>query len=342
MEQINDHRPTAPYIPAANRYTTDFYRRAGKTGLRLPLVSIGLWHNFGEGDDLYLGREILRKAFDLGITHFDLANNYGPPYGSAEENFGRIFKRDFAPLRDEMIIATKAGYDMWPGPYGVGGSRKYLMSSLDQSLKRMRLEYVDIFYHHCPDPETPPEETVLALADICRQGKALYAGISNYYEVGQVQEWHRLLTKYQVPFVLNQLNYSMFERKAEEQMQFAEDAGYGIIAFSPLSQGILTGKYLNGIPENSRADKSFSYLGSDSISPEKMEKVRLLSELAARRGQSLAQMALFWVLRNPSICSVLVGCSNVRQLEENVRLIESGDFSRDELSTIESILKGST
>lgn len=341
MEHTNDHRPIRPYIPAENRYSPHFFRRAGTTGLQLPLVSFGLWHNFGEGDDLFLSREMLRKAFDLGITHFDLANNYGPPYGTAEENFGRLLKRDFLAYRDELIISTKAGYDMWPGPYGHGGSRKYLMNSLDQSLERMGLDYVDIFYHHCPDPSTPLEETVLALSDICRQGKALYIGISNYYDVAQMQEIHRLLEKYHVPFVLNQLKYSMFDRELEAQMEFASEAGYGIIAFSPLAQGLLTDKYLGGIPANSRASNNLSYLQKDSLSPERLEKVRALNEIATQRGQSLAQLALSWILRNPSVCSVLVGSSSVQQLEENAKIVQASSFSSDELEQIETVLRDS-
>lgn len=340
MRKTNDHRPVAPYLPNPDRYQPEFYKRAGKSGLQLPLLSLGLWHNFSEADDLYIGRKILRKAFDLGITHFDLANNYGPPYGSAEENFGRLFKKDFVPYRDELIISTKAGYDMWPGPYGTGGSRKYLFSSLDQSLKRMGLEYVDIFYHHHPDPHTPMEETVMALGDICKQGKALYIGISNYYEVDQMQEMCRLMEKHHVPFVLNQLKYSMFERKAEEQMQWAEDAGYGVIAFSPLAQGLLTNKYLNGIPEGSRAMKSQSYLKKDSITAEKMEKIKALNQMASERQISLAQMALLWVLRQPSVCSVLAGASRVEQLEENVKLMELEPLHSEELRLIESVLDG--
>ncbi|WNJ20900.1 aldo/keto reductase [Pontibacter sp. G13] len=340
MMNTNDHRPIASYLPNAERYQPDFYKPAGQSGLQLPLVSLGLWHNFGEGDDLFECRNILRKAFDLGITHFDLANNYGPPYGAAEENFGRLFKRDFAGYRDELIISTKAGYDMWAGPYGRGGSRKYLMSSLDQSLKRMGLEYVDIFYHHCPDPRTPLKETVLALADICRQGKALYIGISNYYEVDQMKEMCRLMEHYEVPFVLNQLKYSMFERKAEAQMEFAEEAGYGVIAFSPLAQGLLTDKYLNGIPKDSRAMNPKSYLKSGSITPEKLSQIEELNQIAASRNISLAQMALLWVLRQPAVCSVLAGVSRVKQLEENVKLVGQAPLTLEEQQQIEMILTG--
>lgn len=338
--KTNDHRPVATYLPNQERYQPEFYQRAGRSGLQLPLVSLGLWHNFSEADDLYVCRDILRKAFDLGITHFDLANNYGPPYGSAEENFGRLFKQDFVPYRDELIISTKAGFDMWDGPYGAGGSRKYLMSSLDQSLKRMGLEYVDIFYHHCPDPHTPVEETVLALADICRQGKALYIGISNYYEVAQMQEMCQLMEKYHVPFVLNQLKYSMFERKAEEQMAWAEEAGYGVIAFSPLAQGLLTNKYLNGIPEGSRANDSRSYLQSDSITPDKIEKLKALNQIASDRNTSLAQLALLWVLRQSAVCSVLVGVSRIAQLEDNVQVAGQPPLSEEEQQAIEAVLGG--
>ncbi|WP_109832033.1 aldo/keto reductase [Reichenbachiella versicolor] len=340
MKTTNDHRPVGAYIPNEDRYKSEFFKNAGKTGLQLPLVSLGLWHNFGEGDDLFQGRKILRKAFDLGITHFDLANNYGPPYGSAEENFGRLFKKDFANYRHELVIATKAGYDMWPGPYGNGGSRKYLFNSLDQSLQRMGLDYVDIFYHHRPDPTTPMEETVLALSDMVRQGKALYIGISNYYEVEQMTEMCQLMEKYNVPFVLNQLKYSMFERKPEQQVAWAEEAGYGIIAFSPLAQGVLTDKYLNGIPEDSRVAKSESYLKQDDTFLSRVEKVKALNEVAQDRGISLAQMALLWVLRQKSVCSVLAGASREEQLEENVKLMEQPALTADELDRIEKILAG--
>jgi len=338
--KTNDHRPLVPYLPFQNRYQEEFYNYAGKTGLQLPLISLGLWHNFSEGDDLYVARNILRKAFDLGITHFDLANNYGPPYGSAEENFGRMFKKDFMTYRDEIIISTKAGYDMWPGPYGKGGSRKYLISSIDQSLKRMQLDYVDIFYHHRPDPKTPIEETVMALSDICRQGKALYIGISNYYELDQVKEISRLMEKHSVPFVLNQLKYSMLERKAEAQMEWAALAGYGIIAFSPLAQGILTNKYLHGIPEGSRAKKCDSYLSRENITSEKIQMIKTLNQVATERQISLAQMALMWVLRQPAVCSLLAGASKVEQLEENVKLLDQLPLNVDELQIIESVLRG--
>ncbi|MFG6687065.1 L-glyceraldehyde 3-phosphate reductase [Mariniflexile sp. HNIBRBA6329] len=335
--QINDKSGVQDYIANTQRYETMTYNRTGKSGILLPALSIGLWHNFGFVDSIQNGRDILRSAFDLGITHFDLANNYGPPYGSAEENFGTIFKNDFKNYRDELFIATKAGYDMWPGPYGNFGSRKYLISSLDQSLKRMGLDYVDIFYHHRPDPDTPLEETMGALADIVRQGKALYVGISNY-QPKETQEAAEILKRLNVPFILHQARYSMFDRWVENGLlNTLEQNGVGCIAFSPLAQGMLTDKYLKGIPKDSRAAKSLTYLNEETVTSN-IEKVQLLDAIAQKRGQKLSQMALAWILRQPQVASVLIGASSAHQLKENVKALDNLKFSSEELKLIDAIV----
>lgn len=326
------------YRAAENRYETMKYRRSGKSGLLLPAVSLGLWHNFGSGDSFDRMKEMVRTAFDLGITHFDLANNYGPVPGSAEKNFGRILKEDLMSYRDEMIISTKAGYEMWNGPYGNFGSRKYLTASLDQSLKRMGLDYVDIFYHHRPDPDTPLEETMEALIDIVKSGKALYAGISNYPS-REMKEAAKILREGHAPLLINQVRYSMFDRHMEEDELplYAEEAGAGIICYSPLAQGLLTDRYLEGIPEGSRAKRNH-FLKEESITEEVREKIKALHNIAKSRGQSLAETALAWVLRDPRVTSVLIGASDQKQVRENVRLIENLEFSEDELKEIETIL----
>jgi L-glyceraldehyde 3-phosphate reductase len=323
---------------AENRYESMKYNRSGRSGLMLPAVSLGLWHNFGGIDTYENGRAMLRRAFDLGITHFDLANNYGPPPGSAEEMFGRILKTDFAPYRDEMIISSKAGYYMWPGPYGDWGSRKYLVSSLDQSLKRMGLEYVDIFYSHRPDPNTPLEETMGALDSIVRQGKALYVGISNY-SAEQTAEAIKILNELGTPLLIHQPKYSMFNRWIEDGLQdVLQENGVGSICFSPLAQGLLTNKYLTGIPADSRAAKSTGFLSEDQVTADVVERVQKLNEIATERGQSLSQMALAWVLRGGKVTSVLIGASRVSQIEENVAVLNNLDFSEEELARIEDIL----
>ena len=334
--QINDKAQTNSYIANANRYDTMTFNRTGKSGVLLPALSLGLWHNFGFVDNLQNGREVLRCAFDLGITHFDLANNYGPPYGSAEENFGTIFKKDFKNYRDELFIASKAGYDMWSGPYGNMGSRKYLIASLDQSLKRMGLDYVDIFYHHRPDPDTPLEETMGALADIVRQGKALYVGISNY-KPKETAESAKLLKDLKVPFILHQARYSMFDRWVEDGLlNTLEDNGVGCIAFSPLAQGMLTDKYLNGIPKDSRAGKDLTYLDRDTVNNH-IEKIKELAKIAESRNQKLSQMALAWILRQPQVVSVLIGASSATQLKENVKALDNLEFSAEELKLIDKL-----
>jgi L-glyceraldehyde 3-phosphate reductase len=334
---INDKSQVTEYLASSNRYHTMSYNRTGKSGIQLPAISLGLWHNFGFVDNIHNAREVLRSAFDLGITHFDLANNYGPPYGSAEENFGTIFKKDFKPYRDELFIASKAGYDMWPGPYGNFGSRKYLIASLDQSLKRMGLDYVDIFYHHRPDPDTPLEETMGALADIVRQGKALYVGISNY-QPEDTQKAADILKRLNVPFILHQARYSMFDRWVEEGLlNTLEQNGVGCIAFSPLAQGMLTEKYLNGIPKDSRAAKDYTYLNEETVK-NNLEKVRQLSVIAQQRGQKLSQMAIAWILRQPQVASVLIGASSANQLKENVQSINNLEFSDEELKKIDNII----
>ena len=327
------------YQPSENRYATIRYNRCGNRGLKLPAVSLGLWHNFGGVDIFENGRAILRRAFDLGITHFDLANNYGPPPGSAEENFGKLMKQDFMPYRDELVISTKAGYLMWPGPYGEWGSRKYLLASLDQSLKRMGLDYVDIFYSHRPDPDTPLEETMMALDQAVRSGKALYAGLSNY-SADMTREASRILWELGTPCLIHQPKYSMFERWVEKELlDVLENEGIGCIAFSPLAQGLLTDRYIHGIPENSRAAKSWGFLKPGQVE-NAIEKVRKLNNLAGERGQTLAGMALAWILRDKRITSVLVGASSVSQIEANLEALQNTEFSHTELDAIDAILRG--
>jgi L-glyceraldehyde 3-phosphate reductase len=321
-------------MPPGERYERMVYRRCGRSGLQLPAMSLGLWHNFGHDRPLDTQRAILRRAFDLGVTHFDLANNYGPPYGSAEENFGRLLERDFRPYRDELIISTKAGYDMWPGPYGEWGSRKYLLASLDQSLARMGLDYVDIFYSHRFDPETPLEETMGALDAAVRQGKALYAGISSY-SAGKTREAAAILRELGTPLLIHQPSYSMLNRWIEDGLlDVLHEEGVGCIAFSPLAQGMLTDRYLQGIPEGSRVSEDSSF-SRDLLSDEAMAKVQALNDLAAARGQTLAQMAIAWVLRDPRVTSALVGASSVAQLEANLGALERLDFSDDERAEID-------
>jgi L-glyceraldehyde 3-phosphate reductase len=323
------------YLPAADRYEKMAYRRCGKSGLELPGVSLGLWQNFGGDRPLETSRAIIRRAFDLGVTHFDLANNYGPPYGSAEENFGRILASDMRPYRDELVLSTKAGYDMWPGPYGQGGgSRKYLLSSLDQSLRRMGLDYVDIFYSHRFDPETPLEETMGALASAVKQGKALYVGISSY-SAPRTREAAIILRALGTPLLIHQPSYSMLNRWIEpDLLEVLEAEGAGCIVFSPLAQGLLTDKYLNGVPSGSRASQPGS-ISSEMLTEEVLSKVRALNQIAARRGQSLAQMAVAWTLRDPRVTSALVGASSVHQLEQNVAALDNLDFSEAELKEID-------
>jgi L-glyceraldehyde 3-phosphate reductase len=323
------------YVPVDERYERMTYRRSGRSGLLLPAISLGLWHNFGDDDDpLRTGRAIIRRAFDLGITHFDLANNYGPPYGSAEANFGRILQDDLMPFRDELVISSKAGYDMWPGPYGEWGSRKYLLASLDQSLRRMGLDYVDIFYSHRFDPETTLEETIGALDTAVRQGKALYVGVSSY-SAEKTREAHEILAELRTPFVINQPSYSMLNRWIEpELLDTLEDLGLGCIVFSPLAQGMLTDKYLHGIPEGSRATRG-STLSPDLLRDETLAKIQALNEIAQRRGQTLAQMAVAWTLRDPRITSALVGASSVEQLEANVAALDNLEFTDEELAEID-------
>ncbi len=327
------------YSPSLTRYDNMRYNRCGNSGLKLPAISLGLWHNFGGVDVLENSRAMLRKAFDLGITHFDLANNYGPPYGSAEETFGQIFKTDFKPYRDELVISSKAGWDMWPGPYGDFGSRKYLVASLDQSLKRMGIDYVDIFYHHRPDLETPLEETMGALDHIVRSGKALYVGIS-MYPAELTHQAAKILCNLGTPCLIHQPNYSLFDRWIEEGLlDVLTKQGIGCIVFSPLEQGILTNRYLKGIPSNSRAGKKGTYLSRENVSADKIEKVRKLNEIAKKRGQSMAQMALAWVLREPAVTSALIGASKVSQIEDGVAALNKLEFSKEELAEIEKILE---
>jgi L-glyceraldehyde 3-phosphate reductase len=322
------------YVPSPNRYDSMPYRRCGRSGLQLPAISVGLWNNFGDDQPLQTQRDVLRRAFDLGVTHFDLANNYGPPPGSAETNFGRIFREDFASRRDELIISTKAGYDMWSGPYGEWGSRKYLLASLDQSLKRMGLDYVDIFYSHRFDPDTPLEETLGAVDTAVKQGKALYAGISSYS--GQkTAEAVRIFRELGTPLLIHQPSYSLLNRWIEEDLlDVLEREGVGSIVFSPLAQGMLTDKYLHGIPEDSRAAKD-GFLKKDFISDENVARIRALNEIAEGRGQSLAQMAIAWTLRDPRITSALIGVRNVEQLDDSLSALRKLDFSDDELAAIE-------
>ena len=326
------------YRPADDRYDTTSYRRCGRSGLKLPPVSLGLWHNFGGVDAFENGRAIARRAFDRGVTHFDLANNYGPPPGSAEEAFGRILDLDLRPWRDELVVSTKAGYLMWPGPYGEWGSRKYLLQSLEQSLRRMRLDHVDIFYSHRPDPETPLEETMAALDQAVRQGKALYAGISNY-PADLTARAAAILRQLGTPCLIHQPKYSMFERWIEQGLtEVLEREGIGCIAFSPLAQGLLSDRYLGGIPQDSRAGKPHGFLRPEHVTPERIEKARRLNALAHARGQSLAQMALLWVLRRPVVTSALIGASSVAQLDQNLDALRAPALSEDEVARIEAVL----
>ncbi|WP_335873043.1 L-glyceraldehyde 3-phosphate reductase [Bacillus sp. 2205SS5-2] len=326
------------YVPDEQRYESMIYNRCGKSGLKLPAISLGLWHNFGGEDAFENGRSLVRKAFDLGITHFDLANNYGPPPGSAEENFGKILQKDFAGYRDELIISTKAGYGMWSGPYGDGGSRKYLISSLDQSLSRMGLDYVDIFYHHRPDPDTPMEETMMALDHLVKQGKALYVGISNY-GVEETKEAIQILRELGTPVLIHQPAYSMLNRWVEDGLTtLLQEEGAGSIAFVPLAQGVLTNRYLHGVPTDSRASKANSFLNRGDITAEVIEKAQKLNEVAKERNQSLAQMAIAWVLRGKRVTSCLIGASKVSQLEENVATLKNLEFTPQELHLIDEIL----
>ena len=324
-----------PYVAASSRYDSMQYRRCGRSGLLLPAISLGLWHNFGNDRAWETQRDICRRAFDLGVTHFDLANNYGPPYGAAETNFGRILATDLGAYRDELVISTKAGYDMWPGPYGNFGSRKYLVASLDQSLRRMGLDYVDIFYSHRVDPETPIEETVGALASIVQQGKALYVGISSYSSE-RTRIAADLLAELRVPLLIHQPSYSMLNRWTEDDhlLDTLEEVGAGCIAFSPLAQGLLTDRYMHGIPADSRAATGGA-LQADSITDDKLARVRALGQIAARRGQTLAQLALVWALRDPRMTSLVIGASSVRQLDDNIAALGNPSLSADELAEID-------
>lgn len=338
---MRTHDSYAPGIYQApdHRYDEMKFRRCGRSGILLPALSLGLWHNFGHTDDLEVGRKMLRRSFDLGITHFDLANNYGPPFGAAEENFGRLFKQDFKPYRDELIISTKAGWDMWPGPYGNFGSRKYLLASLDQSLKRMGLEYVDIFYSHRPDPYTPIEETMGALHSAVQQGKALYAGISQYKSEGTLQA-SKILRDKGTPLLIHQPRYNMLDRWVEEDglLNVLENEGIGSIVFSPLAQGVLTNRYLDGMPEDSRAVRDARYLKTDQITDDRLEKVRALNQIALNRGQTLAQMAIAWLLIDPRVTSVLIGASKVSQIDDNVAALKNLEFSAEEKEEIRRII----
>ena len=326
------------YEAFTDRYASMKYNRCGKSGILLPAISLGLWHNFGDVDNPDIYKKILLRAFDLGITHFDLANNYGPPPGSAEINFGKILNSELKKYRDELIISSKAGYLMWPGPYGDKGSRKYLIASLDQSLKRMGLEYVDIFYSHRPDPETPVEETMSALDTAVRQGKAIYAGISNYSSE-QTKQAAEILKDLGTPCLIHQPKYSMFERWVEDGLlDTLEEKGIGAIPFSPLAQGLLTDKYLKGIPENSRIAKPHGFLKKDQLTPEVIEKISALNTIALERGQSLAQMAIVWLLKDHRITSVLIGASSVEQLNDSVNALDQTEFTQEELDSIEKIL----
>lgn len=328
------------YTANNSRYDTMEYPRCGSSGLKLPLVSLGLWHNFGDTNDYENMKAMCRTAFDCGITHFDLANNYGPPYGSAEKNFGKILKEELMPYRDELIISTKAGYDMWEGPYGDGGSRKYLTASLDQSLKRLGLDYVDIFYHHRMDPETPLEETMGALASIVASGKALYVGLSNYDGPTLIQA-AEILKELKCPFIINQNRYSIFDRTIENNglKETALALKKGIIAFSPLAQGMLTNRYIDGIPADSRIAKDGRYLQETALTPEKLSQIKALNTLAAERGQTLAEMALSWVLKDDAVTSVLIGASKPEQILDNIKIIGHTSFSKEELQKIDSIVR---
>ncbi|UQX89095.1 L-glyceraldehyde 3-phosphate reductase [Jatrophihabitans telluris] len=322
------------YLAADDRYDSMTYRRVGRSGIKLPLISLGLWHNFGGDRPLETQRAILRRAFDLGVCHFDLANNYGPPYGSAESNFGEILRQDFQPYRDELFLSTKAGWDMWPGPYGEFGSRKYLLASLDQSLKRMGVDYVDVFYSHRFDPDTPLEETMGALDTAVRSGKALYAGISSY-SAERTRQAEHILRELGTPLFIHQPSYSMLNRWVEDELlDTLDEIGVGAIAFSPLAQGMLTDKYLNGVPEDSRMAEDSS-LSKDFLTEDNLNRIRALDAIASRRGQSLAQLALAWVARDERVSSVLIGASSVRQLEQNIAALDHPDFSAEELDDID-------
>lgn len=339
FEQKTEQESPVQYLPLESRYEAMPYNRSGRSGLKLPAVSLGLWHNWGNVDVFENGRAIVRRAFDLGITHFDLANNYGPPYGSAEENFGRILQKDLRCYRDELLISSKAGWDMWPGPYGNFGSRKYLIASLDQSLQRMGLEYVDIFYHHRPDPETPLEETMGALDHIVRSGKALYVGISQYTPE-QTKKAAKILRELGTPCLIHQPSYSMFDRWIEDGLLgVLEKEGIGCIVFSPLAQGLLTDKYLGGIPEDSRAARDDSYLDRSRVTDDKVSVIKQLNEIAKGRNQTLAQMAIAWVLRQPVVTSALIGASKVSQIEDCVGALENAEFTKEELQSIDGLLK---
>ncbi len=336
--EINDKSGITEYRAPESRYSTMPFRRSGHSGVRLPALSLGLWHNFGQVDSAFNARMMLRTCFDLGIIHWDLANNYGPPFGSAEETFGRVFQQDFRPYRDELFLASKAGFDMWPGPYGNFGSRKYLVASLDQSLRRMGVDYVDVFYHHRPDPDTPLEETMGALDHIVRQGKALYAGISNY-PADLATEAARILRELGTPCLIHQVKYSMFERSPEADLLEALDAnGIGCITFSPLAQGMLTDKYVHGIPSDSRAAKGMTYLQLEEVEAN-LPRIQALHRIAQGRGQTLAQMAVVWLLRDPRVTSVLIGASSPDQIRENVDALEKMAFTPEELRDIEAILQ---
>lgn len=339
--KLSDTHPPGIYVAHENRYDKMVYRRCGRSGIKLSALSIGLWHNFGHVDDIENGRRILRTCFDYGITHFDLANNYGPPYGSAEENFGKIFRQDFTGYRNELVISTKAGWDMWPGPYGDLGSRKYLLSSLDQSLKRMGLEYVDIFYSHRRDPDTPLEETMGALHTTVQQGKALYVGVSQY-KSDDTKRAAQILRDMGTPCLIHQPRYNMLDRWVEEDglLDVLEQEGIGCIPFSPLEQGVLTDRYLEGFPEDSRAVKDGRYLKKTQITEVRLQKVRALNQIAIGRGQSLAQMAIAWLLIDPRVTSVLIGVSKPGQIDDNVAALNHLDFSQEEISDIRKVLKG--
>lgn len=338
--KIHDKLDPGHYVAAPERYDSMTYRRSGRSGILLPALSIGLWHNFGHVDDLENARMILRKCFDYGITHFDLANNYGPPFGAAEENFGRLFRQDFAPYRDELILSTKAGWDMWPGPYGNFGSRKYLLASLDQSLKRMGVDYVDIFYSHRPDKYTPLEETMGALHTAVQQGKALYAGISQYTAADTARA-ALILQEMGTPCLIHQPRYNMLDRWIEDDklLDTLEEQGMGCIVFSPLAQGLLTNRYLDGFPEDSRAVRDARYFNTTQITDEKLEQVRALHGIAKHRGQSLAQMAIAWLLIDARVTSVLIGASKPSQVDDNVAALQNLSFSDDEKNAIRSVLK---
>ena len=335
--RISDKTNPIEFRAVEDRYDEMIYRRCGKSGILLPAISLGLWHNFGYVDNLEKSRRVLRTAFDAGITHFDLANNYGPPYGSAEENFGLLLKRDFLKYRDELIISSKAGYDMWPGPYGNLGSRKYLIASCDQSLKRMGLDYVDIFYHHRPDPDTPLEETMMTLDQLVRQGKALYVGISNY-PTDLAERAVCILKDLGTPCLIHQAKYSMFERWVEEDLLgILDDNGVGCIAFSPLAQGMLTDKYINGIPEDSRAAKDMTYLEKGQVEAQ-LPTIKQLNDIAQERGQKLSQMALSWLLKDDRVTSVLIGASSSKQLRENLEALDKLEFDENEIRKIDEVL----